>query len=104
MNKNSPSDCASPVCRKCHQPVEPQSEEELLDKFGGFVRLRCHAAECGHEDWYKEPVLIVPPRAAQQAVPEGAGEVWIHDVILGLSFRAENGPGLDVAGRITDLN
>jgi hypothetical protein len=103
MNKNSPSDYASPVCRKCHQPVEPQSEEELLDKFGGFVRLRCHGVECGHEDWYKEPVLVAAPRIAEP-IPEGAGEVWIHDVILGLSFKAENGTSLDVAGRISDLN
>jgi hypothetical protein len=51
--------------------------------------LRCTAADCGHEDWYKDPVLTQTPSIAQP-VPEGPGEVWIHDVILGLSFRAED--------------
>jgi hypothetical protein len=102
MNKNSPSDRGTPVCRKCHQDIQPRSEDELLDKFGGFVRLRCNAANCGHEDWYKEPVLIAAPIFAQPA-PEGPGEVWIHDVMLGLSFKAEANSNLDYE-RATDLS
>jgi hypothetical protein len=103
MNNNSPSDCATPVCRRCHQDIDIRSEDELLDKFGGFVRLHCHAADCGHEDWYKEPVLILPPILAEPA-PQGPGEVWIHDVMLGLSFKAENSASLDAGIRATDLS
>lgn len=86
---NSPEDSATLKCRKCHEPIELRSEDDVLDKFGGFVRLRCTAPDCGSEDWYKKPAFTLMPTVAQQ-VPEGPGEVWIHDVILGLSFRAES--------------
>jgi len=88
-NQNSPRDRDTAVCRKCQQTIDPRSEDEFLDKFGSFARLRCTATDCGHEDWYKDPVLTLTPSVAQP-VPEGPGEVWIHDVILGLSFRAED--------------
>jgi hypothetical protein len=102
MNQDSLSDSAFPVCRRCHQHIKPTSEEDILDRFGGFARLRCSVTDCGHEDWYKEPILIVAPDVAPPA-PEGPGEVWIHDVILGLSFRAESGTSLD-AGMTTDIS
>lgn len=88
-NYNSPEDSATLECRKCHEVIELRSEDDVLDKFGGFVRLRCNATDCGNEDWYKKPVFTETPSIAQP-VPQGPGEVWIHDVILGLSFRAES--------------
>jgi hypothetical protein len=87
--QSSSRDREIPVCRKCQQMIDPRSEDDFLDRFGTFVRLRCTSADCVHEDWYKDPVLTETPSFAQPA-PEGPGEVWIHDVILGLSFRAED--------------
>lgn len=94
MNQSSLSDSPFPVCRQCHQHIKLTSEDSILDRFGGFARLRCTVAECGHEDWYKEPIMIVAPSVVPP-VPEGAGEVWIHDVILGLSFRADSAASLE---------
>lgn len=96
MKQDSLSDSAFPACRRCHQPIKPTSEDCILDRFGGFARLRCSATECGHEDWYKEPIMIAAPDAVPP-VPEGSGEVWIHDVILGLSFKAESNTNLEGA-------
>jgi hypothetical protein len=93
---NSPEDSATLKCRKCHEPIQLRSEDDVLDKFGGFVRLRCAATDCGNEDWYKKPAFT-PAVSIAQPVPEGPGEVWIHDVILGLSFRAESA-GHELAG------
>ena len=87
-NNNSPSDRTTPLCRKCRQPIDPRSEDDFLDKFGTFVRLRCTATDCGHEDWYKGPVLV--SAQSSESAPAGAGEVWIHDVFLGLSFKADS--------------
>jgi len=87
-NSNSPGDCTTTLCRKCRQPIDPRSEDDFLDRFGTFVRLRCTTADCGHEDWYKEPVLV-PAQKPSAAAPAGPGEVWVHDVFLGLSFKAE---------------
>ena len=82
------SDAASPFCRRCHQPIDLQSADDCLDKFGNFFRLRCSVPECGHVDWYKD---VKPPQPVTftPEIIEGPGEVWIHDVILGLSFRAD---------------
>ena len=105
MNQSSPSDSAFPVCRQCHQIIKLTSEDGILDRFGGFARLRCTTSECGHEDWYKEPIVFAAPNLVPP-VPEGPGEVWIHDVILGLSFRAESSVHLEggSASDITHLN
>jgi hypothetical protein len=92
-NNNSPSDRTTPLCRKCRQPIDPRSEDDFLDKFGTFVRLRCTGADCGHEDWYKGPVLV--SAQSSEAGPAGPGEVWIHDVFLGLSFKADNNADRD---------
>ena len=94
MSQNSLSDRAFPGCRRCHQDIQPTSQDNILDRFGGFARLRCSAPECGHEDWYKEPIMIATPNVAP-SVPEGPAEIWIHDVILGLSFKAESAASLE---------
>jgi hypothetical protein len=78
---------ASTRCRKCKGLIDVRSEEDALDHFGSFFRLRCTAAECGHVDWYKG-ISVVPPANAP-AAPQNGGEVWVHDVILGLSFKAD---------------
>ena len=70
--------------------VELKNENDFLDNFGGFVRLRCAAPDCGHEDWYKEPVFQPAARVVRRAPEEGPGEVWVHDVMLGLSFKTES--------------
>lgn len=82
--------CNAPLCRKCHEFIYHRTEDDVLETFGTFVRLRCTAAGCGHADWYREMVIVQASGAAPPQV-EGQGEVWIHDVMLGLSFRAEEG-------------
>jgi hypothetical protein len=60
-------------------------EDTPLDRFGQFVRLSCSESLCGHIDWYKEAEF--ESSAAALNVLGGTGEVWIHDIILGLSFK-----------------
>jgi hypothetical protein len=88
-NYNSHNDRDTPVCRKCQHAIAIQGENDVLDKFGDFVRLRCTIPDCRHVDWYKAPIFT-PASDAVQSSPEDPGEVWVHDVILGLSFRAES--------------
>ena len=83
------SDAEAPHCRRCSQPINLRSEADCLDKFGTFTRLRCPVPECGHEDWYKD-VKLPKVEALPKEHPAGPGEIWIHDVMLGLSFRAES--------------
>ncbi|HWS17490.1 MAG TPA: hypothetical protein VN223_05725 [Candidatus Elarobacter sp.] len=93
--QNTCSDPATPACRKCREILDPRREEDILDEFGVFVRLLCTASGCGHEDWYSNLVIVEAPAFASptltQTNPEDPGEVWIHDVMLGLSFRVETG-------------
>jgi len=37
-------------------------------------------------DWYKEADFASAARSAD-ALPDGIAEVWVHDIILGLSFK-----------------
>jgi hypothetical protein len=87
------SDPDTPVCRKCRQILGPRHEENVIDEFGGFVRLLCTASGCGHEDWYNNLMIVEAPALVQPTIiqtdSEGMGEVWIHDVLLGLSFRLQ---------------
>ncbi|HEX4605532.1 MAG TPA: hypothetical protein VH724_16140 [Candidatus Angelobacter sp.] len=80
--------------------IDLRSEDDFLESFGTFVRLRCTAPDCGHEDWYQEPEFLSTPDLAVTPdltghVTAGPGEVWIHDAFLGLSFRAESSAGAD---------
>lgn len=38
--------------------------------------------------------MIATPNVAP-SIPEGPAEIWIHDVILGLSFKAESAASLE---------
>lgn len=74
-------------CRKCQAPIELRSENDIIDKFGAFARVGCSGPECGHIDWYKDVAFLAP---VSDSLPhDGPGEIWIHDVILGLSFKAD---------------
>ena len=65
-----------------------------MDKFGTFMRLACTSADCGHVDWYKG--VVPTPQNVDSSEPSGEpGEVWIHDVILGLSFRTDESSNQD---------
>ncbi|HZU34222.1 MAG TPA: hypothetical protein VFB79_24140 [Candidatus Angelobacter sp.] len=75
-------------CRKCQAPIELKSEQDIIDKFGTFTRISCNEPECGHIDWYKE-VTFVQSSSDASSQQDGPGEIWIHDVMLGLSFRAD---------------
>lgn len=88
-NQNSPTEPAGTQCRKCQQPIEPRSEEDILDSFRSFLRLRCTAADCGHTDWYKDVYVASPAASVSAPMPQEPGEVWIHDVFSGQSFKAE---------------
>jgi hypothetical protein len=85
---------AAARCRKCRKPIELPGDDDVLDKFGVFFRLRCTAAGCGHVDWYKG--VVTPPPTASAQVSQEPGEVWIHDVILGLPFKADAHEGHDI--------
>jgi len=85
-HKNSPDDASPPRCRKCRKPLEFHAGETPLDRFGQFIRLGCAETMCGHVDWYKEAEF--PPAARPSSAPaDGMAEVWVHDIILGLSFK-----------------
>ena len=92
----------TPRCRKCQNPINPESEDDVLDRFGDFFRLRCTSAACGHIDWYRgvkfAPVekTTIPALAKPSSAAQEPGEVWIHDVVLGLSFKADGTPGYDI--------
>ena len=85
-----------PRCRKCQNPISPETEDDVLDSFGDFFRLRCTSPACGHIDWYRGvkftagamPTTASPAKPAILAAQE-PGDVWVHDVVLGLSFKAE---------------
>ncbi len=85
---NSPKAFAAPRCRGCQKAIEPRTEDDVLDQYGSFFRLRCTAADCGHIDWYKD-VTFSPTTGVADPEVEGPGEVWIHDVMLGLSFKGD---------------
>jgi hypothetical protein len=61
------------------------NEDSCLDHFGQFVRLRCGSTACGHVGWYKHEELERP--AVSLPDPTGTGEVWVHDALLGISFK-----------------
>lgn len=86
-------DPATPVCRKCGQEIGPRCEQDILDKFGNFVHLRCSAFDCGHMDWYENLAIVMVPALppVTHATVEGPGQVWVHDVMLEISFRADAG-------------
>jgi len=92
-NQENPSASAPTLCRKCRQSIVAHSETDFLDRFSNFVRLRCTVPECGHEDWYRD--VQVNEEKQAPATNSGPGEVWIHDVMLGLSFRADASPPPD---------
>jgi len=85
-HKNSPDDASSPRCRKCKSALEFHIDETPLDRFGQFVRVGCAEPHCGHVDWYKEAEFASAARSSN-ALSDGTGEVWVHDIILGLSFK-----------------
>lgn len=95
-NQNSPTELAGARCRKCQSPIDTRSEENVLDSFRSFLRLRCTAPDCGHVDWYKDVYVASPAAPVSAPVPQGPGEVWVHDVFLGLSFRAETQQNLEI--------
>ncbi len=84
-NHKDPSADESPPCRKCRKPMQYHVEDTPLDRFGQFVRLSCNEPHCGHVDWYKEAEF--KSVAAGFSVAGSPGEVWVHDIILGLSFK-----------------
>jgi hypothetical protein len=86
-NQENLSASVPTLCRKCRQSIVAHSETDFLDKFSNFVRLRCTAPECGHEDWYMDVQLNEEKHAP--TADTGSGEVWVHDAMLGLSFRAD---------------
>ena len=94
-DQDSPTKFTTPRCRKCHNPIDPRSEDDLLDKFGDFFRLRCTAVTCGHIDWYKGVSLVLAAELIGPA-PQEPGEVWIHDVMLGLTVKADGLHGHDM--------
>jgi hypothetical protein len=97
-NAHSGNDCDILVCRKCRQVLDPGRKDNILDTFGDFARLRCTNSTCGHADWYKLPAVIPRQNFSRPVAAEGSGEVWLHDVILGRSFRADGGMINEIAG------
>jgi hypothetical protein len=97
-NPHSSNDCDILVCRKCREVIDPESKDNILDTFGDFARLRCLESTCRHVDWYKLPAVIPRQNFSQPAAAEGGGEVWLHDVILERSFRADGGMINEIAG------
>jgi hypothetical protein len=73
----------------------PSAGRQPLKVLSFVPMILCTASGCGHEDWYSNLVIVEAPTFASstltQTNPEGPGEVWIHDAMLGLSFRVETG-------------
>lgn len=85
-HKNFTEDASLPRCRKCQKTLDFQIDEAPLDRFGQFIRLRCSEVLCGHVDWYKE-VEFESTAGSFRASPDDTSEVWVHDIVLGLSFK-----------------
>jgi hypothetical protein len=42
-------------------------------------------------EWFEEVDFMTDDAAGNAPVPQETGEVWVHDLLLGLSFRDPNG-------------
>ncbi len=88
-SQNSSLETAIVLCRACGSPIHHNNEDAFLESFRELVQLRCVNPQCGHTGWYDETDF---ERDTTPAIieAEGVGEVWVHDLLLGLSFRAHN--------------
>ena len=75
------------LCHLCQQEISLDEWRLFLDRGHYPVRLRCTHPECGFVDDYNEYEFHV--RTGKRAPEQGPGEVWIHDVLLGLSFKVQ---------------
>jgi hypothetical protein len=88
---DTPRENAFVLCHGCGSPIHVNDQAAYLDSIRHFVRLRCVNPSCGRVDWFEEVDFVTESTAEATAAPEGAGEVWVHDLLLGLSFRDPNG-------------
>jgi hypothetical protein len=88
--KDSPRETGFVLCHGCGSPIHGNDQEAYLDSIRQFVRMRCGNPQCGRTEWYEEAEFeqTIPSTIS---TPEGGGEVWIHDLLLGLSFRDPSG-------------
>jgi len=89
-SKSSPHETGFVLCHGCGSPIQGNDQAAFLDSIRQFVRMRCLNPQCGRTEWYEE-AEFERTASPTTAAPEGVGEVWIHDLLLGLSFRDPNG-------------
>ncbi len=76
-------------CHKCGTPVVVPDGEAGREQARPFVRLRCSNLACGYVDWYSQSEC--EETAGPETSQHGHGGVWIHDSLLGLSFKDPTG-------------
>ncbi len=77
-------------CHKCGTPVVVPDGEAGREQARPFVRLRCSNLACGYVDWYSQSECEETAGPAETS-QHGHGGVWIHDSLLGLSFKDPTG-------------
>jgi hypothetical protein len=76
-------------CHVCKSPIDTSDQAAFVDRISRFVRLRCIQPDCLHVDWYNESEIEIPLDANSQT--DDQSHVWIHDLLLGVSFRDPGG-------------
>jgi len=89
-NQDPPQETAIVLCHACGSPIHLADQAASQESMGNFVRLRCMNPQCGHTEWYEESDFERDPTTTDPQAENG-GEVWVHDLLLGLTFRAHNG-------------
>jgi hypothetical protein len=88
--KDSPRETGFVLCHGCGSPIHGDDQAAFLDSIRQFVRMRCGNPQCGRTEWYEESEFEQSTADAPSTSGPG-GEVWIHDLLLGLSFRDPHG-------------
>jgi len=76
-------------CRECKSAIDITDQAAFVDRISHFLRLRCVQPGCLHVDWYKESEIETPLGAESGSDDES--HVWVHDLLLGVSFRDPGG-------------
>jgi len=76
-------------CHVCKCQIDVIDQAAFVDRIIHFVRLRCIQPDCLHLDWYDKSEIDIPQDAKTEA--DNQSHVWIHDLLLGVSFRDPDG-------------
>lgn len=77
-------------CHQCSNSIDISDQAAFVDRFKHFIRLRCVQPDCLSVDWYTDSE-IESPTCAESDSNHQESHVWVHDLLLGVSFRDPGG-------------